>query len=154
MDVNNVNPFVESFACVMPQLGFTEVRKGNLSVHKQDLVFSGVIIIVGIVGAVKGNVVYCLEMESAKKIASTMMMGMPVDELDEMSQSALSELTNMLTASAATLFSNRGVLIDISTPTMLQGEEVSVKMSAKQVLRIQLFANEHPIDINIAFEDK
>ena len=43
-----------------------------------------------------------------------MMMGMPVTELDEMSQSALSELSNMLTASAATSFSNLGITIDIN----------------------------------------
>jgi chemotaxis protein CheX len=83
-----------------------------------------------------------------------MMMGMPVDELDEMSQSALSELANMLTASAATAFYNLGIHIDISTPTLLYGKNISVNMSSKQVLCIQLLADGHAIDINIAFESK
>ena len=89
MDVRHVNPFIESFTTVMPQLGFGNIQRGNLSVKGQELTYSGVIIIVGIVGAIKGNVVYCIGMEAAKKIASTMMMGMPVDTLDEMSRSAL-----------------------------------------------------------------
>lgn len=137
----------------MPQLGFANVQKGNLSVKGKDLVNSGVIIILGIVGAIKGNVVYVLSMEEAKKIASTMMMGMPVNEFDEMSQSALSELTNMLTANAATSFSVLGIPIDISTPTLLYGENISVKMSSNQVLCVQLLADEIPIEVNIAFEN-
>ena len=153
MDVRHVNPFIESFTTVMPQLGFGNIQRGNLSVKGQELTYSGVIIIVGIVGAIKGNVVYCIGMEAAKKIASTMMMGMPVDTLDEMSRSALSELTNMLTANAATSFFNAGITMDISTPTLLYGESISVKMSSNQVLCIQLLADEYPIEINIAFEN-
>ena len=153
MDVRHVNPFIESFTTVMPQLGFGNIQRGNLSVKGQELTYSGVIIIVGIVGAIKGNVVYCIGMEAAKKIASTMMMGMPVDTLDEMSRSALSELTNMLTANAATSFFNAGITMDISTPTLLYGENISVKMSSNQGLCIQLLADEYPIEINIAFEN-
>jgi chemotaxis protein CheX len=152
MDVKHVNPFIESFANVMPQLGFGSTRKGNLSVKGKDLQSSGVIIIVGIVGEIKGNVVYSIGMEDAKKIASTMMMGMPVDELNEMAESAISELTNMLTANAATSFSGMGITIDISTPTLLYGEDISVKMSSNQVICIQLFADDIPMDINISFE--
>lgn len=152
MDVKHVNPFIKSFETVMPQLGFSDIRTGDLSIKGQELTSSGVIIIIGIVGAIKGNVVYCIDLEIAKKIASTMMMGMPVDEFDEMAQSALSELTNMLTASAATCFYDLGISIDISTPTLLHGKNISVKMSSSQVLSIQLLADENPIEINIAFE--
>jgi chemotaxis protein CheX len=153
VDVKNVNPFVESFAEIMPQLGFGNVQKGILSVKGQELVNSGVIIIIGIVGAIRGNVVYAITQENAKKIASTMMMGMPVYELDEIPMSAIGELANMLTATAATCFSNLGVSIDISSPAILHGENMSAKMSSSQVLCIQLFADDIPIEINIAFEN-
>ena len=136
----------------MPQLGFSNVQKGKLDVKGKNLVNSGVIIIVGVVGAIRGNVVYVVDFEGAKKIASTMMMGMPVDELDEMSQSALSELTNMLTANAATSFAALDIHIDISTPTLLYGEDITVKMNSNQVLCIQLLADEIPIEVNISFE--
>ncbi|WP_099468805.1 chemotaxis protein CheX [Konateibacter massiliensis] len=152
MDIRYVNPFVESFTSVMPQLGFTSIVKGNLSAKGKELISSGVIIIVGIVGTIKGNVVYSIDMESAKKIASQMMMGMPVESLDDMAKSALSELTNMLTANAATFFSQLDIPIDISTPTLLHGENVTVEMSSNKVLCIQLLADQIPVDINISFE--
>lgn len=152
MDVKHVNPFMDAFVTIMPQLGFQEVEKGELSVKPQEIFCSGVVIIVGIVGDIKGNVVYTISSENAKKIASVMMMGTPVDKLDEMAKSALSELANMLTANAATCFSNIGIPIDISTPTLLYGDNIEVKMSSNQVLCVQLIANDIPIDVNIAFE--
>lgn len=153
MDVKHVNPFIDAFAMVMPQLGFSNIKKGKLSLKGKELVCSGVIIIVGMAGAIKGNVVYSIDLENAKKIASTMMMGMPVHEFDEMSQSAISELSNMLTANAATCFYGQGISIDISTPALLYGKNVSITMSSSQVLCIQLLADDIPIDINIAIED-
>ncbi|WMJ87012.1 chemotaxis protein CheX [Anaerocolumna sp. MB42-C2] len=152
MDVKLVNPFMEAFTAIMPQLGFNDIRKGELSVKTQEINCSGVVVIVGIVGVVKGNVVYSIDSENAIKIASTMMMGMSISKLDEMSKSALSELANMLTANAATCFSTIGMQIDISTPTLLYGENIEVKMSSSQVLCVRLLADEIPIDINIAFE--
>lgn len=152
MDVKNINPFIESFISVMPQLGFEQVRKGKLSLKNEDLLGSGIIIVVGIVGELKGNVVYSLDMESAKKVASKMMMDMPVESFDEISKSALSELANMLTANAITIFSSMGTTVDISTPTLLEGRDISIKMSSKKVICIELFADDIPIEVNIAFE--
>lgn len=136
----------------MPQLGYSQIESGNLCEKDQELVHTGVNIIVGIVGGAKGNVVYSMSLETAKKIASTMMMGMPVEELDEMSKSALSELANMLTAGAATAFYNMGIKVDISTPTLLHGENISIKMSSNQVLCVQLLADDIAIEANVAFE--
>ncbi len=151
MDVKYINPFIEAFLSVMPQLGFEKVEKNNLSLKDCNLTYTGVIMTVGIVGEIKGNVVYYLDLENAKKVASTMMMGMPVDDFNEMAQSAISELANMLTANAATFFANIGINVDISTPTLLYGDQVSVKMNSSQILCIQLLADNIPFDINIAF---
>ena len=151
MDVKYINPFIEAFYTVMPQLGFQKVEKQGVSLKDQNLSYTGVILTVGIVGEIKGNVVYFLGHEEAKKVASVMMMGMPVEEFDEMSQSAVSELANMLTANAATYFEKIGLTVDISTPTLLYGNHVTVKMSSNQVLCIPLVADDIPIEVNIAF---
>lgn len=153
MDVNHVNPFIQAFTTVIPQLGFSGAKKGDLSIKDKELTGNGLIILVGIVGEIKGNVAYLIDMDNAKKIASTMMGGMQVDAFDDMAQSALSELSNMLTANAATCFAAMGITIDISTPTLLYGENISVMMCSKQVLCVQLFADNIPIDVNIAFEN-
>jgi chemotaxis protein CheX len=150
LDVKYINPFIQAFFSVMPQLGFDDIKKDSISLKDDNLNNSGVIMTVGIVGEVKGNVVYCTDLEDSKKIASVMMMGMPVDEFDEMAQSAVSELANMLTANAATFFSEMGITVDISTPTLLYGNNVSIKMSANQVLCVKLSADGIPFEVNIS----
>lgn len=152
MDVKYVNPFIEAFNTVMPELGFTETGVAGLSAKAKEVVASGVLVVLGLVGDVKGNAVYTIETDAARKIASTMMMGMPVEELDDMAKSAISELTNMLTANAATLFANSGIAIEISTPTLLHGENITIKMNSDQILSAQLMADDNLVTINIAFE--
>ncbi|AKN32009.1 chemotaxis protein CheX [Clostridium carboxidivorans P7] len=152
MDANHVNPFIEAFFNVMPQIGFTNIEKKGVILNK-EIKSKGVIINLGIVGDAKGNVVYITDIESGKKIASKMMMGMPVNELDDMAQSALSELTNMLTANASINLSEIGVNVNISTPTLLYGEDIQIKMNVDKILCIQLTVDDIPIDVNIALQN-
>jgi len=152
MDVNLINPFVNSFLNVMPQLGFKEVKKQGVSVKGKSIKSLGVMLILGIVGDIKGNIIYSLDVESAKQIASVMMMGFPVAELDDMAQSALSELSNMLTANASTNFWENGTNINISTPTLMHGNDFEAKLNTDKALCISILVDNIPIEINVAFD--
>lgn len=136
----------------MPQLGFNNVVIGGFSAKKQEVVDSGLLIILGAVGDIRGNVVYTVDFNAAKTIASTMMMGAQVIDLDDMAKSALGELANMLTAHAATAMSKLGILIEISTPTLLHGENMCVNMHSDQILCVRLLADNLAIDVNVSFE--
>jgi len=87
--------------------------------------------------------------ESACKIASTMMMGMPVADFDEMAQSAISELSNMVTANVATNLASMDFEVDISTPSLTLGEHFSVKISDMQYLVIEMNVDGNLIEINM-----
>ena len=68
-----------------------------------------------------------MDIENAKIIASKMMFGMPIAELDEMACSALNELSNMIMGNTATVFSTQGKLIDITPPISVVGSNLQVK---------------------------
>ncbi|WXR61733.1 chemotaxis protein CheX [Peptostreptococcaceae bacterium AGR-M142] len=153
MDIKYINPFVEGFLNVMPVLGFQDVKRNSVRVREDNTIqYSGVALMLGIVGDIKGNVIYGLELDSAKKIASKMMMGMPVEELNDMAQSAISELSNMLTANASTNFEKMGININISTPTLMYGESFEAKMNTETVLCIEMMADGIPLEINVALQ--
>lgn len=152
MDVKYINPFISAFIEVMPQLGITDLKKGKLSIKERYVKSSGVLINVGIVGDFKGNVIYDTSIECAKKIASAMMMGMEVKEFDAMAQSAISELSNMLTANASTIFSKNNIMIDISTPTMIYGDSTAATNTDK-VVCIEMKVCDLPFEINIAINN-
>jgi chemotaxis protein CheX len=153
MDINFIDPFIDSFLNIMPQLGFKEIKKQGISVKSRSIKSLGVMLILGIVGDVKGNIIYSLNIESAKQIASVMMMGLPVNELDEMAQSALSELSNMLTANASMSFSESGTNINISTPTLMYGNDFEAKMNTDKVLCINILVDNIPIEINVSLDN-
>ncbi|AKC62498.1 chemotaxis protein CheX [Clostridium sporogenes] len=151
MDVKYINPFIDSFYNILPQIGFSNVTREEVTV-KNSVESLGILINLGIVGDIKGNIVYNIQGENGKKIASKMMMGLPVEELNEMAQSALSELSNMLTANASINFSNIGINVNISTPTLMYGQDIKIKLNTDKILNIKIVADDIPIDVNVAFE--
>ncbi|MCG2729195.1 MAG: chemotaxis protein CheX [Acetobacterium sp.] len=152
MDVTIINPFIASVTDVMPQLGFENIVLKEQIEKSKKITASGIVLTLGIVGDKKGNVAYSIDTEGAKQIASTMMMGMPVDELDDMAKSAISELSNMLTANATINFSNDGINVDISPPTMLTGEDIELSMSKDQVMCVQFDIDGIKLEINVALD--
>lgn len=151
MDVNYINPIIGAFVNVMPQLGLPDVEKKGISLKGRFIESPGVVIIVGIIGDIKGNVIYGMSLDDAKKIASTMMMGMPVDEFNELAQSAISELTNMLTANVATNFSQDNIIINISTPTLVHGK-FTANASSDKVVCVTMGVGDMIIEVNISME--
>lgn len=151
MDVKYINPFLNSFFNILPQLGFSNVEKESISLS-DEINSKGILINLGIVGDFKGNIIYNIDYEAGKQIASKMMMGMPVEELNELAQSALSELSNMLTGNASINLANVGINVNISTPTLMYGQDMHIKVNTDRILNIKIKADNIPIDVNIAFE--
>ena len=151
MNEKYINPFLQAFVNIMPQFGLTEISRRSVSLKGRTIKSPGVIVIIGLLGEVKGNVIYGMTEEDAKKVASAMMMGMPVNDLDELAQSAISELVNMLTANVATNFSLEGIQVDISTPTLIKGD-FSANACTDKVISVEMAANDVVIDMNISLE--
>ena len=154
MDAKLVNPFVDAFTTVRPQIGFPEPKRLKMNVRDKNAISKGVSVIVGVTKQIRGNVVYNMSEETAKFIASTMMMGMPVAEFDAMAQSAISEMSNMLTANAATNLTRMGLEVDISTPSLSIGENFQVKISDSQYLTVEMDLSGHVVELDIAVEQQ
>ena len=150
MDAKLVNPFIDAFTTVMPQMGFQEPKRTKMSVKDKVAESLGVSVIVGFTKQIRGNVTYNMSEDTAKYIASTMMMGMPVESFDEMAQSAISEMSNMLTANAATNLTAMGLEVDISTPSLSVGEKFQIKISGEQYLTVEMDLGGHPVELDIA----
>ncbi|MGE5370852.1 MAG: chemotaxis protein CheX [Solirubrobacterales bacterium] len=152
MDVNLINPFLDAVANVMPQLGFHSVSSGKLGLKDQHMDSLGVTLLVGISNQVQGNVAYNMTEETARQIASTMMMGMPVDVFDDMAQSAVSELANMLAANAAIRFESLGISANISPPSLIVGDNFKAKLSNERFISVQMLIDGNVVEVNIGVE--
>lgn len=127
IDVKHINPFLQSSISVVESVTQVKLTVGKPELtdfHLKELTYA---IQVGIVGEMKGQVILAIEDDIAKELASKMMFGMPVTELDEMSSSALNELGNMIMGNTATIFSTLGILIDITPPLAVYGSDLILK---------------------------
>mgnify|MGYP001196964668 CR=1 FL=1 len=88
-----------------------EMSIGKPYVKTTEFGEDSVIIMIGITGEMRGQVMIAMKITKACEIASKMMMGMPVPELDEMAMSAISELGNMIMGNAATILSLRELVL-------------------------------------------
>ena len=147
MDAALATPFIKAFFDLLPQLGFQQVKRGNLRVSEKMAVSLDVIAVVGLSQQLRGNVAYAMSQDTAKKFASVMMMGMPVEQLDEMSQSAISEASNMITANAAMTLESQGISVNISPPTLVIGQGVKVRISQVQSLIVEIVTEAGVIDV-------
>ena len=150
MDVNKINPILEAVAGTLPLIGFQSVERKAVVLGGPVISWKGVIINIGMLGSVKGSVAIGMENEAACRFASTMMMGMEVKELDELSQSAISEMTNMVCANACTLFIRDGMEgVDISPPVLFVGEGGKITLPVPKVISVAFMVDDIPVNVHV-----
>lgn len=132
MKAEIINPFLESARIVIEQVIQVSPSTGNLGIKNIEIVKGDIWIQVGMTGQLTGNVVFGLKEIVALKIVSVMMGGVPIlKEMDEMGQSAISELGNMISGNASTILSNQGVNVDITPPKIVSPQDNPLFFSKK-----------------------
>ena len=152
MDARLINPVIDSFREILPQLGFVDIQRGKLSMGSNSVESLGVTVIIGMTKDLRGSVAYNMSENTAKAIASTMMGGMPVDQFDELPQSAISELVNMVTANSAIRFEQLGLDVDISPPSLVVGKDFRARLLSEKFLVIEMLADDKLIQLNLGLE--
>ncbi len=141
VDIKYINPFVKATIMVLDMLGITGGTLGKPSLSDMKFPDRAFLIQVGITGGMNGQVIIGLTEQKAKDTASIMMMGMPVNELDDMACSALGELGNMIMGNTSTIFSTMNIVFDITPPLSMHGYEL--KLQAKTTaIKIPIIINE------------
>ncbi len=138
MNLEYINPFVKASQDVLMQAANEKTNVGELIL--QDSCFKGnnVIIIIGVAGDAKGQVVFNLSQQSACNLASRMMCGMPVLKLDEMAKSAIGELANMISGNAATIFFSQKITLDITPPIVMCGDNIEISTTKFKSVSVPL----------------
>jgi chemotaxis protein CheX len=137
MRAEYINPFLESARSVIEQVINIRPTTGQLGIKDVKWIDNYIWIQIGITGQMNGDIVYGLHESVALRIVSAMMGGFQIDQLDEMSQSAISELGNMISGNATTLLYNQGVKVDITPPRLVLARQAA-GFQPKRALTIPL----------------
>jgi len=154
VNVEMINPFISAAQSVLKDMAQMSTKMGSPYLKSPEYEGDMITIIIGITGEMKGQVILSLKKEVACQIASQMMMGMPVPELNDMAKSAVSELSNMILGNAATIFSTKGISVDITPPNVVMGSNLSFTVSDAKTICVPLNAEDGVtlIELNIAMK--
>lgn len=137
MKAEVINPFLESARLVIEQVIQVSPSTGNLGVKTVEFIQDHIWIQIGMTGQLNGNIMFGIHESVALRMVSVMMGGYVLTEMDEMGQSAISELGNMISGNASTILSNQGVSVDITPPKVVKSEHV-ISASPQKALSIPL----------------
>ena len=117
LNAEHINPFLIAATKILKDMCFIDAQIGKPYMKNTIFAEDTVVIMIGVAGEMHGQVMITFSHEVACDIASKMCM-MPITEMDDLSRSAICELGNMIMGNTATVFSTKGIGIDITPPSL------------------------------------
>ena len=151
MKAEHVNPFIISVCKVMKDMCMLDLKIGTPSLRQQSFPEENSLIRLGLVGQLSGEVLLNFEPQTALGVVSKMMM-MPVNAIDAIGQSAISELGNMVAGNAATVFANNNIMIDITPPDYCVGSSYDGAATEMFTIPFSTEIGDMTIDVRIEQE--
>jgi len=131
MNNDFISCFITAAKSVMESFGMA-VNGGDSVLKSSPFKADSILIVIGLTGELHGQAIISMEKETACYIAS-LMMGGATAELNEVSKSAVAELSNMIIGNAVTLLSKENIMLDITPPSVLTGENMSVSTTSLSI---------------------
>ncbi|MGB8453407.1 MAG: chemotaxis protein CheX [Anaerocolumna sp.] len=151
LNAEHINPFLIAATKILKDMCFVDVKIGKPYVKDTEFKDDTLVIMIGITGEIRGQAMIAFPDDVACDIASKMIM-MPVTQLDELSTSAVCELGNMIMGNTATIFSTKGVGIDITPPTLCSGNVAFSNNYSKNICIPLIYDENKAIEINVAIK--
>jgi len=137
LEAELVNPFLESALAFLKNELNVEVTRGELSLKSSKLTRDEINVVISVTGDAQGTVVYSMSERTAKRVAA-MLIGEHVPVFDEMAESAIAEMGNIIAGQATIGLEERGLNCRLSPPTIIAGKGAMISTKDAQGLVIPL----------------
>jgi chemotaxis protein CheX len=153
MNVNFMNPFLQAAIQVIQRETGIQATRGDLALGKSSYTGQDITTLLNIIGDIRGVVLYGMDMSMALQLIGAM-LGNPHEEFDDLAQSGIAELGNVITGSATTLLAQAGYTCNISTPTIIVGRGTMISTLDFQRLVVPLHTDFGDMEINLALREE
>ena len=151
VNADHINPFLLASTKILKEMCSVDAKIGKPYIKNPVFFDNTLIIIIGFTGEMKGQTMIAFEDSVACDIASKMCM-MPISVMDDLAKSAICELGNMIMGNTATIFSTKGIAIDITPPTVGNGTITFSATFAHNICVPLEYDNGKKIEIHIAIK--
>jgi len=152
MNVKFLNPFIEAAYEVLQIETQIKMARGELRLEKEPYQTDDITVLLSLVGRVQGNVFYGMSNQTGIKFASRI-MGETFTEFNNLAQSGIAELGNVITGRASVKLAEAGYEFTISTPTLLRGRGGTISTLDFARLVVPLIGDFGPITIHLALRE-
>lgn len=125
MNVKFLNPFLDAAHEVLEAEVQVEMQRGTLTLQKSALTTDDITVLINLVGQVQGVVLYGMSKITALNFVSQM-MGQKFEEFDNLAESGIAELGNVISGRATVKLAEAGYDSTISPPTLITGKSVQI----------------------------
>ena len=149
ISAEHINPFIMASVKILKDVCQIDATMGKPYVKTTEFTEKSLIIMIGVTGEMKGQVMINFENPVACDIASKMTF-MQITQIDELASSAICELGNMILGHAATIFSTQGIAIDITPPTTCKGNMKFTTAYSANICVPLIYEGDKKIEIHIS----
>ena len=131
MNVEFINPFLESTVKVIETMAATKVTVGTPTLKQGNKAWG---LVSGVIGMASQNLAGCLIISFDQGSILGIVGGMLGEEMSAVTPDvvdAVGELTNMICGGAKAVLAQQGHKFDMATPVMLVGQEVEISQLSK-----------------------
>ncbi len=152
MKAEFINPFVAAAFHVLQAETGEAPQKGDLRLEEAHYTTNDITAVIGVVGKVSGTVLVGLGERTAKQLASAM-LGQTIAVFDQLAESAVGEIGNMITGRASALLDQAGYACTISPPTLIIGRGTIIATTPFRRICIPVATKYGELTISVALQE-
>ncbi len=153
MKAEFANIFIKSAVEVFRQEVGVQLTRKDLARKSAPVPGLPVSIILGITGAIKGQIVYAMGEDFAYSIARAMLPNKLPAEVRKLVNSAVSEIANIITGQASISLAGDNSLIYLTPPAVLMASNLTVDFLSIPTIALSLISEIGILEINIALTE-
>ncbi len=153
MKAEHINSFYQATQEVFQLMLDLDVSRGDLRIIEDLVSNREANVLLGITGDLQGSILFSFDDDTVLKMVH-IMSGIEMKEIDNFVSSALGEVANIISGSAATNLTSHNYICDITPPQIFIGKHKSLSLANKKTLQLPLITNIGAFDVNISLAEK
>jgi len=153
MKAEYANVFISSAVTVFRREFHVGLSRKGLTRKNAPVPSLPIAIVIGVTGAIRGQVVYSMDSNFAFSVTKAMIPNKLPTELRKLTNSAVSETANMITGQASIALAGEDQLIHLTPPAVFTGTDMKVDFLSIPTICLTLISEIGSLEINIAFTE-
>jgi len=150
--VNFLNPFLKAATVVLASEVGAQVDRGAVTLENTSYTPQDVTVLLSIVGDVQGIVLYSMDIQMVVAMVSQM-LGEEQEEFNDLAQSGIAEMGNVITGVVTTYLAEAGYRCSISVPTLVIGRGTMLSTLNFKRMVIPLITELGHMSIHVALRE-